>query len=110
MTLKGGHLERERVNHQSYQQHEQPVGTLPRGVNLGLPPVLVRALAQHLRPTRLTGAVTEISRGHPESVRGQGDYAEKAAFPRAFAATVARGINLDAAPRRCVPLRTQDTM
>jgi hypothetical protein len=51
-----------------------------------------------------------FSGGHPESVRGQGDYAEKAAFPRAFAATVARGINLDAAPRRCVPLRTQDTM
>ena len=50
------------------------------------------------------------SGGHTESVRGQGDYAEKAAFPRAFAATVARGINLDAAPRRCVPLRTQDTL
>ena len=49
------------------------------------------------------------SGGHPESVRGQSNYAEKAAFPRAFAATLSRGINLDAARQRCVPLRTQDT-
>ena len=48
--------------------------------------------------------------GHPKGVRGQGDYAEKAGFPRAFAATVARGINLDAASKRCVPLRSQDTL
>ena len=48
------------------------------------------------------------SGGHPERVRGQGDYADKAAFPRAFAAAVARGINLDAAPQRFLPLRTQD--
>ena len=43
-------------------------------------------------------------------MRGQGDYAEKAAFPRAFAAAVARGINFDAASQRRVPLRSQDSL
>eukprot|EP00964_Phaeocystis_antarctica_P059204 scaffold35157_cov61-Phaeocystis_antarctica.AAC.3 len=61
--MQGRHLERERVNHERYQQREQPVGTLPRGVELGLPPALVRALAHHLRLTQTSGAVTEISRG-----------------------------------------------
>eukprot|EP00964_Phaeocystis_antarctica_P134675 scaffold98942_cov57-Phaeocystis_antarctica.AAC.2 len=32
-----GHLEGERVDHESYHQREQSVGTLPRGVELGLP-------------------------------------------------------------------------
>eukprot|EP00964_Phaeocystis_antarctica_P059203 scaffold35157_cov61-Phaeocystis_antarctica.AAC.2 len=68
LALEGRHPERERVNHECYQQREQPVGTLPRGVELGLSPALVRALAHHLRLTQTSGAVTEISRGERENV------------------------------------------
>ena len=76
------------------------------------PPSLqaVARLLQGFACSAATPCADAACGGHPKSVRGQGDYAEKAAFPRAFAATVARGINMDAAPQRRVPLRSQDTL
>ena len=76
------------------------------------PPSLqaVARLLQGFACSAATPCADAACGGHPKSVRGQGDYAEKAAFPRAFAATVARGINMDAAPQRRVPLRPQDTL
>ena len=73
-------------------------------------PQAVARLLQGFACSAATPCADAACGGHPKSVRGQGDYAEKAAFPRAFAATVARGINMDAAPQRRVPLRSQDTL
>lgn len=47
---------------------------------------------------------------HPKRARFQGNNTEQTAFPHDFAASVALGINIDAAPQRRLPLRSQDIL